>query len=90
MANTKKDKTMNRNERLKIAEAVNLLFSVTQYISECHDLHLSDIAKLEDQAYALKRLARLAPPKGENGFPEHYKPLILDSDPNAWVYSPEG
>jgi len=67
-------------ERMKILKAHNELRAMLVMIGECHDIYMSDIAKLEDAVHNLEKIFKFEPPKDKEGLPQYYNTdwLLID------------
>ena len=77
---------MKQQEREKALDCINTIQDILNTLSECNDLWLSDVRKLEEAQRKLSDIVGVAPPKGEDGRPQHYADKVLDNDPQAWRY----
>jgi len=69
-------------ERMKMLKAHNELRAMLVMIGECHDIYMSDIAKLEDAVYNLEKIFNFEPPKDKEGNVQYYNTDWLLKDEN--------
>lgn len=77
---------MEQQERERALSCVNTIQNILDTLTECNDLWMSDIRKLQDAYCKLSRIVGVASPKDEDGKPKHYADKVLDDDPQAWHY----
>lgn len=69
-------------ERMKMLKAHNELRAMLIMIGECHDIYMSDIAKLENAVYNLENIFKFEPPKDKEGNVQYYRTDWLLKDEN--------
>ena len=77
---------MKQQERRQTLSCINTLQDILNTLTECNDLWLSDVRKLEAAQAQLSNMVGVAPPKDEDGKPQYYADKVLDDDPQAWHY----
>ena len=68
---------ITHEERLEFLKAFNNLRTILQSIHECHDIWVSDVGKLEDMEYLMRRVIKFVPQEDEDGRPIHYQDWVL-------------
>ena len=80
------DMLITGEQRIKFLTLHNKLKETIQYIEECKDLRLSDVAMLEELIHTLHSSLKFVPQKNKEGDGAMwYADYVLRSDELAWV-----
>ena len=80
-----KDILVTEEQRMKFLRLHNKLKDTVQYIQECKDITISQVAMLEELIHNLHSSLKFAPQKdSEHDRPDMWSGYVLESDETAW------
>ena len=80
-----KDILVTEEQRMKFLRLHNKLKDTVQYIEECKDITISQVAMLEELIHHLHSSLKFAPQKdSEHDRPDMWSGYVLESDETAW------
>ena len=80
-----KDILVTEEQRMEFLRLHNKLKDTVQYIEECKDINISQVAMLEELMHHLHSSLKFAPQKDpETDTPRHWGDYVLESDETAW------
>ncbi len=83
-----KDILVTEEQRMEFLRLHNKLRDTVQYIEECKDITISQVAMLEELVHHLHKSLNFSPQKdAETDTPAMYKDYVLSSDETAWQYA---
>ena len=80
-----RDILVTEEQRLKFLELHNKLKETINYISECHDIRLSEVSMLDELLCHLHNSLKFVPQKNpSDDTAKWYADYVLESDETAW------
>ena len=80
-----KDILVTEEQRMEFLRLHNKLKETVDYISECHDIRLSDVSMLDELVCHLHKSLKFVPQKNpSDDTAKWYADYVLESDETAW------
>ena len=80
-----KDILVTEEQRMEFLRLHNKLKETVNYISECHDIRLSDVSMLDELVCHLHKSLKFVPQKNpSDDTAKWYADYVLESDETAW------
>ena len=80
-----KDILVTEEQRLKFLQLHNKLKETIDYISECHDIRLSEVSMLDELLHHMHSSLKFVPQKNpDSDTAKWYADYVLESDETAW------
>ena len=85
MPEVNNDILITGEQRLKFLTLHNKLKEALEYVSECHDIRLSEVSMLDELLCHLHNSLKFVPQKSDDGHgSKWYDDYVLESDELAW------